>query len=313
MARSLAEYSIQLWSLEFTTIGSLYLDGWEARKDYAFGTEGQTRASDSSPHTGKMSAGFVVGPIVAPFYFKERHLHTPSNRGPYLTSQEYMREKTDLESSYKSDEIELFKSTRVEEVLDELEEDFLEDCDSILDLCKGYLEALPTIFPAQDSLAEGPFVPCHEDLNQGNILVDPENFAITGIIDWEMISIVPLWQARSFPKLFNGIDPADSVMFGESDKGRVLEEPPRPENYDIEDDDSIHSDIRSYAISKRDVWDNWLLRKAFSEALAQQGVHVEASVSEKRQRTFDEGVSLLNYRWKYAKVLLEKDLKVDDA
>jgi thiamine kinase-like enzyme len=147
-----------------------------------------------------MNAGFVVGPIVAPFYFKERHLHTPSNRGPYLTSQEYMREKIDLESSYKSDEIELFKSTRVEEVLDELDEDYLEDGDSILDLCKGYLEALPTIFPAQDSLAEGPFVPCHEDLNQGNILVDPETFAITGIIDWEMISIVPLWQARSFPK-----------------------------------------------------------------------------------------------------------------
>jgi hypothetical protein len=223
-----------------------------------------------------------------------------------------MREKIDLESSYKSDEIELFKSTRVEEVLDELEEDYREYGDSILDLCKGYLEALPTIFPAQDSLAEGPFVPCHEDLNQGNILVDPESFAITGIIDWEMISIVPLWQARSFPNLFDGIDPADSVMF-ESDEGRVLEEPPRPENYDIEDDDSIYSGVRSYAISKRDVWDNWLLRKAFSEALAQHRVHVDASVSEKRQRTFDEGVSLLNYDWRYTKGLLKNDLKVDDA
>jgi hypothetical protein len=45
-------------------------------------------------------------------------------------------------------------------------------------------------------------------------------------------------------------------MFGEGHEGRVLEEPPRPENYDIEDDDSIHSGVRSYAISKRDVWDN---------------------------------------------------------
>ncbi len=98
-----------------------------------------------------------------------------------------------------------------------------------------------------------------------------------------MVSIVPLWQARSFPKLFSGIDPADSVMFGESDKGKLPEEPLRPENFDIEDDDSIHSGVRSYAISKRDVWDNWLLRKAFSEALAQHGVPVEASVSEKRQ------------------------------
>jgi hypothetical protein len=143
-------------------------------------------------------------------------------------------------------------------------------------------------------------------------LLTPETFAITGIIDWEMISIVPLWQAHSFPKVFDGIDPADSVMF-ESDGGRVLEEPPRPKNYDIEDDDSIHSGVRSYAISKRDVWDNWLLRKAFSEALAQHGVHIEANISEKRKHTFDEGVSLLNYDWRYAKGLLEKDLKVDDA
>lgn len=182
-----------------------------------------------------------------------------------------------------------------------------------MELCKGYLEALPTIFPAQNSLAEGPFVLCHEDRNQGNILVAPESFVITGLIDWEMVSIVPLWQAHSFPKLFDGIDPADSVMFGESKEGRVLEEPPRPENYDIEDDDSIHSGIRSYAISKRDVWDNWLLRKAFSEALTQHGVHFEASISEKRKRTFDEGVSVLNYDWRYAKGLLKNDLKVDDA
>ncbi len=31
LARSLGEYSSQPWSHEFTAIGSLYLDGWEAR------------------------------------------------------------------------------------------------------------------------------------------------------------------------------------------------------------------------------------------------------------------------------------------
>jgi hypothetical protein len=264
-------------------------------------------------HTGKMNAGFVVGPIVAPFYFEQRRLHIPSSRGPYLTSQDYMKENIVRQSSYASTEIGLLKSTTDEEVLNELDEDYLEDGDSIMELCKGYLEALPTIFPAQDSLAEGPFVLSHEDLNQGNILVDPESSAITGLIDWEMVSIVPLWQARSFPKLFDGIDPADSAMFGESDEGRVLDEPPRPENYDIEDDDSIYSGVWSYAISKRDVWKNWLLRKAFSEALAQHGVDFEPSVSEKRQHTFHEGVSVLNYDWRNAKGLLENDLKVDDA
>ncbi len=259
-----------------------------------------------------MNADFIFGPIVAPFYFEQRRLHIPSNRGPYLTSQDCMKERIVLQSSYASTEIALLKSTTNDEVLDELDEDYLEDGDIILELCNDYLEALPTIFPTQNSVSEGPFVLCHEDLNQGNILVDPESFAITGLIDWEIISIVPLWQARSFPKLFDGIDPADSVMFGESDEDRVVEEPPRPENYDIEDDDSIHSGVRSYAISKRDVWDNRLLRKAFSEALLQHGVHVETSASEMRRRIF-EGVSVLNDDWVYATKLLKDLFKVDNA
>ena len=76
-----------------------------------------------------------------------------------------MREKIVLQSSYASTEIGLLKLTTDEEVLNEVDEDYLEDGDSIMELCKGYLEALPTIFPAQDSLTEGPFVPCHEDPN----------------------------------------------------------------------------------------------------------------------------------------------------
>jgi hypothetical protein len=38
-------------------------------------------------------------------------------------------------------------------------------------------------------------------------------FVVTAIVDWEMISIPQLRQARSFPKLFEGADPADHIMF----------------------------------------------------------------------------------------------------
>jgi hypothetical protein len=68
------------------------------------------------------------------------------------------RKKIVLKSSYTSTEIALLKSTTDEEVLNELDEDYLEDDDTIMELCKGYLEALPIIFPDQDSLAEGLFV-----------------------------------------------------------------------------------------------------------------------------------------------------------
>jgi hypothetical protein len=67
LARSLAKYSIQLWSHEFAAIGSLYLEGWEDRKGYLSGSESKARACESSPQSGKRNDGFVVGPIVAPF------------------------------------------------------------------------------------------------------------------------------------------------------------------------------------------------------------------------------------------------------
>lgn len=43
-----------------------------------------------------------------------------------------------------------------------------------------------------------PFVLYHHDLNTGNDMVDKEG-NVTGILDWEMISTVPLWHAAQLP------------------------------------------------------------------------------------------------------------------
>lgn len=61
----------------------------------------------------------------------------------------------------------------------------------------------------------------HGDLNLANILVSPGSFEITGIMDWEMINIVPLWKASYYPVFLQDIEPLDE------------EEPPIPSYEDV--------------------------------------------------------------------------------
>jgi Phosphotransferase enzyme family len=44
----------------------------------------------------------------------------------------------------------------------------------------------------------------HDDLHVDNILIDPETMALTGILDWEGITISPDWRSISIPICFEG-------------------------------------------------------------------------------------------------------------
>ncbi|KAF3293417.1 hypothetical protein TWF132_004736 [Orbilia oligospora] len=43
------------------------------------------------------------------------------------------------------------------------------------------------------------FVLHHDDINAGNLLVDPETGALTGILDWECVSVLPTWKSCQLP------------------------------------------------------------------------------------------------------------------
>jgi hypothetical protein len=83
--------------------------------------------------------------------------------------------------------------------------------------------------------------------------------------------------------------------------------------HNVKDDDSIYRGIRSYAIAKRDVWDEWLLRKCFNEWLETYGLQVSTSRSADRLSKLDEGISALTGNWTYARRLLEKAVEKEKA
>lgn len=61
---------------------------------------------------------------------------------------------------------------------------------------------MPKIFPSLQNPAERSVI-LHEDLSLSNILVDDLG-NITGIIDWECVSAMPLWMATKLPKFLEG-------------------------------------------------------------------------------------------------------------
>jgi len=192
LARTLANCSTQLCTKKFDNIGSLYLAGWEERRqNVQVEHEPVKTESKGNYQLGSGGTGFTVGPVVLPFFFSQRRLYIPCDRGLYATSRDYLRAKVHLQTLYVSTEIDLLRSVK-DEVLDGLDEDYLKDRGYMRKFSEDHLRACDNVPIDQPPTSGGPFILCHEHLNQGNILVDPSTVTLTAIIDREMILILPL-------------------------------------------------------------------------------------------------------------------------
>lgn len=75
------------------------------------------------------------------------------------------------------------------------DEDDLEEAEDAIKVVKRLLKLLPSVFPSSTDTSEL-FVLFHDDLSMQNILVDGDG-EITGIIDRECVSTLPLWRASA--------------------------------------------------------------------------------------------------------------------
>lgn len=81
------------------------------------------------------------------------------------------------------------------------DEDDVDDATRTLGIVQKLRSLLPQVFPQQrdDEVQEKTMI-YHGDLSGPNILVDTDG-KITGIVDWECVSALPLWKACSLPSL----------------------------------------------------------------------------------------------------------------
>lgn len=245
----------------------------------------ETRSNDSAQPNVEISSGqsafpiqkicsresahhtFKVGPMVKDSFWHQRRVHLPANRGPYESLHDWLAAHIDIEEKYIRTAKDLLESrqemtpehkaedwdTLVEEIgLDE--RNVAKRYDNMIAACLEYQRVLPLISPQVELSRDDmrPFVLRHSDLDDRNILVDPETFTITGILDWEQTCIVPDWYGTKYPLL---IDTSPPVGDGE---------PPIPATYD--EDSPDYNPIR---VSERHRWDSQLLRARFDQTVEQ--------------------------------------------
>lgn len=160
----------QLLKHKFQGIGNLF-----TRHDTSEQTQQNT--SRSSP----------LGPIVSMIFFWGDHINQDVRRGPFTCSRDWIDSRLKL---ILADQEKILSTSE--------DEDDLEDAQMFKDLANRLLSIFPEVFsqPPTDNIETT--VLFHDDLSMQNILVD-EKWKITGVIDWECVSVLPLWKACQFP------------------------------------------------------------------------------------------------------------------
>lgn len=171
-----AGFSISLWRNQLKGIGNIYPPS--------------VTAEDAIPKTGQIvSLEFLWG----------SHARQNVNRGPFLSSRDWMEARL---AFAKNDCQEILDKYPASDDLDSDAEDELEATVRTLGLIKKLENIFPRVFPPNTQVPE-PTVIFHDDLSQHNILVS-EKGELTGVLDWECVSALPLWKACYYPTFLHG-------------------------------------------------------------------------------------------------------------
>ncbi|KAF3267085.1 hypothetical protein TWF128_010041 [Orbilia oligospora] len=169
----LADKLHELYACEaarFSTIGNVY--------------QSCVQADSSRPRAPPGSTTYTVGRIVSmPFFWKER-LYDPVERGPFPSSEGWFASRLQLVDH---------ECTHIIDS-DSSDPDDKEDAIRFRNLSRRLSQHTQTFLPRNEK-----FVLHHDDINAGNPLVDPETGALTGILDWECVSVLPTWKSCQLP------------------------------------------------------------------------------------------------------------------
>ncbi|ESZ94202.1 hypothetical protein SBOR_5428 [Sclerotinia borealis F-4128] len=151
-------------------------------------------ASDDNDIAGEALQGSipalpVLGQMVSLVFFWGDHIAQDIPRGPFAHSSDWILARLNL---VLTDQEKILNTSK--------DEDDIEDAQNSKTLAERLLKLLPSILPANQDILEQSVL-FHDDLSMQNILVDDDG-NITGIIDWECVSALPLWRSCSLPELF---------------------------------------------------------------------------------------------------------------
>ena len=200
LTKMLAGYVKQLTSFKFPFMGNLYPASRPEFERVAWlkHLSSETRFVPL-PDDGE----FAIGPVATiPFFYGDR-LRLQNGRGAFETSSSYLSSLLHLHISSTTNRKNAVSTN------DEYDEDDISEFEDAISAYEALLSVLPIFFPPEASGAET-FSLFHDDLSSDNILVDPTTHRITGITNWECVSLQPSWEvAARVPQLLEGPEVED--------------------------------------------------------------------------------------------------------
>ncbi|KAI9704558.1 MAG: hypothetical protein M1820_005471 [Bogoriella megaspora] len=135
------------------------------------------------------NTGSDIGRIVSMLFFWGDNIHQDVSRGPFRSSREWMAARIALHE---------YDCNRV--ITTGQDEDDREEAERIKEIIAKLKAQLNSVFPL--GVDGEPSMILHDDLSDHNILVNAGK--LTGVVDWECVSAMPLWKACNHPCFLEG-------------------------------------------------------------------------------------------------------------
>jgi hypothetical protein len=261
IAKTLAGYVKQLTSFKFPLIGSLFPSSRPEFERVAW-LKGSSSEARFLPLLD--NAEFAQGPVViVPFFYGDR-IYLRDDCGPFKSSSKYLSSLLRLHIASAMTEKAAASADN------EYDEDDISELEDVIAAYEALLSVLPAFFPSDSSDTETCSLH-HDDLSSDNILIDPTTHRITGIVDWECVSLQPSWKVAQVPHLLNG---------PEFDDGSPIPDAAPPPDKDA---DEFHQE-------RRDCLEQMLLRRIFYKELGGKPKHGS------RERLFENKIYQVDIR-----------------
>ncbi|KAJ5934456.1 hypothetical protein N7466_004003 [Penicillium verhagenii] len=190
-----------LHDLPFTQIGNLYFRSVSEQVGTGKSSGGLETNSCKTAIDRGIGTEFVIGRVVSPWFFRDKRISLSAARGPFSCSYQYMMAKTRMQI----ERIKHLSPLPTDDYYSETDELLAEDQEDVLDTCHSLEALVPHIFSPHGRDDEDNLL-YHDDLSASNIIVDPISHRVTGVVDWECVSIHPAWEAAEFPFFLRGIE-----------------------------------------------------------------------------------------------------------
>ncbi|KAK1775986.1 kinase-like domain-containing protein [Copromyces sp. CBS 386.78] len=178
LVKQIASYYADMFDNQLRGIGNIYPDSLSPLQN------------DAPPAVGRM---------VSMQFFWGDHIQQDVPRGPFQSSAEWITSCLSLsEHDFRS----TLASYEGRDGLTSDEEDEVEDTQRTLDIITRLKSSVNNFFPDCGQDSEFSML-LHDDLSQHNILVDQDG-RLTGVVDWECVSALPLWKACGYPSFLQG-------------------------------------------------------------------------------------------------------------